>query len=84
MNMPDDPPRFSSSLRQFPTQRQALAYEAHGTWWICLIPPDSWLGNLVVKYLLWKIRGRFRRIEKSVEFERKTRITNPDWWDNEN
>ena len=74
--------RFSSNRRQFPTMIQALAYEAHGSWWVGFVPGDSWLGEMVAKYLAWKIRRRFKRIEQSIQFERKARITNPDWWDN--
>ena len=74
--------RFSSSGRDYPTIKQALAYEAHGSWWVGLVPGDTWLGKLAAKYLAWKIETRFRRIERAMEFERKTRIINPDWWDN--
>lgn len=77
----DTSKRFSCSGRNFPTIKQALAYEAHGSWWVWLVP-RGWLATLAAKYLAWKIETRFRRIERSKEFERKSRITNPEWWDN--
>lgn len=56
------------STKDFPTNLQALTYEAYGSWWVCLIPGDSKLGTWVSQYLAWKVNRRFRRIQKAIEW----------------
>jgi hypothetical protein len=71
---------FSISLRDCPTQSQALIYEIHGSWWAGLIPGKSWAGSLVGKYFTWKVKRKYHRVEESIKFERRMRILHPDWW----
>ena len=69
--------------RDFPTPVQAAHYEIHGSPWIRWVRANSWLGALIATCIARKVNRRFKRIAESMEFERKSRITNPEMWEDE-